>query len=66
MKRYDVRLSDELVAKIDDWRRLQPDLPTRAETIRRLTELGLAKDELGLAKTLIIQRMLRERTAQEG
>lgn len=27
--------------KIDDWRRQQPDLPSRAEAIRRLVERGL-------------------------
>jgi hypothetical protein len=26
---------------IDDWRREQPDLPSRPEAIRRLVELGL-------------------------
>jgi len=29
------------LATIDDWRRQQPDLPSRAEAIRRLVELGL-------------------------
>jgi hypothetical protein len=27
--------------RIDDWRRKQDDLPSRAEAIRRLVELGL-------------------------
>jgi len=30
-----------MLADIDDWRRKQPDLPTRATAIRRLAELGL-------------------------
>lgn len=30
----------ELLA-IDEWRRKQPDLPSRAEAIRRLIQLGL-------------------------
>jgi hypothetical protein len=36
-----VRLQPELAAPLDDWRRQQQDLPSRAEAIRRLVELGL-------------------------
>jgi metal-responsive CopG/Arc/MetJ family transcriptional regulator len=36
-----VRLQPELAAPLDDWRRKQADLPSRAEAIRRLLELGL-------------------------
>jgi hypothetical protein len=36
-----VRLQPELSAPLDDWRRKQADLPSRAEAIRRLVELGL-------------------------
>jgi len=36
-----VRCQDAMLADIDDWRRKQPDLPTRATAIRRLAELGL-------------------------
>jgi hypothetical protein len=35
-----VRLQPDLLSRIDDWRREQQDLPSRAETIRRLVELG--------------------------
>jgi hypothetical protein len=28
---------------VDEWRRKQPELPSRAEAIRRLVELGLKK-----------------------
>ena len=38
---FQMRASDEWLAKIDDWRRQQPDLPSRAEAIRRLVDLGL-------------------------
>jgi hypothetical protein len=34
-------MSDELVQAIDEWRRQQPDIPTRAEAIRRLVEKAL-------------------------
>jgi hypothetical protein len=37
-----VRCHDDLLTAIDRWRRREPDLPTRATAIRRLTELGLA------------------------
>ena len=36
-----VRLQAEMIDKIDDWRRDQEDLPSRAEAMRRLAELGL-------------------------
>jgi hypothetical protein len=29
------------LATIDDWRRNQPDIPSRAEAVRRLVEKGL-------------------------
>lgn len=40
-ERFELRLSSELLARIDEWRRNQPDLPTRSEAIRRLVESGL-------------------------
>jgi len=36
-----IRLSDEFIAAVDAWRRLQDDPPSRSEAIRRLVELGL-------------------------
>ncbi len=36
-----VRLSPEQAKALDDWRRVQEDLPGRPEAIRRLVELGL-------------------------
>jgi hypothetical protein len=32
-----MRLSNEFLQRLDEWRRKQPDLPSRAESIRRLT-----------------------------
>lgn len=43
-ERFEMRLPPELIARIDDWRRLQPDLPSRAEAIRRLVERALAPE----------------------
>jgi hypothetical protein len=42
-KQFQMRVSDEFLAKLDAWRRAQPDLPGRAEAVRRLAEAGLAK-----------------------
>lgn len=40
-KVFQMRTSEEFLRRIDDWRRHQPDLPSRAEAIRRLIQLGL-------------------------
>ena len=40
-KTYQMRVTDEFLRTIDEWRRQQPDIPPRAEAIRRLIELGL-------------------------
>jgi hypothetical protein len=37
-----VRIERPQLGQLDDWRRVQPDLPTRPEAIRRLIEMGLA------------------------
>ncbi|MCE2580763.1 hypothetical protein LDL36_20390 [Komagataeibacter sp. FNDCR1] len=39
--RFELRLPPALGDQIDEWRRQQPDLPTRAEAARRLIQLGL-------------------------
>jgi hypothetical protein len=36
-----VRLSDDLLSRLDDFRRDLPDIPGRPEAIRRLVERGL-------------------------
>lgn len=40
-KRFEMVASERWVSAVDDWRRAQPDLPSRAEAIRRLVETGL-------------------------
>ena len=40
-KRVEIRLSPELIAAIDEWRRYLRDLPPRAEAVVRLVEIGL-------------------------
>jgi hypothetical protein len=39
------RWHEDALAAIDKWRRKQPGEPVRAETIRRLVELGLKAKE---------------------
>jgi hypothetical protein len=41
---FQMRASDEFWQGVDDWRRLQPDMPNRAEAIRRLVATGLRAD----------------------
>lgn len=41
------RFQPVLLAAIDDWRKAQPDLPTRPEAVRRLVETGLGEKALG-------------------
>jgi len=40
---YQMRVTEKWLATIDNWRRQQPDLPSRAEAIRRLVEKGLGE-----------------------
>jgi hypothetical protein len=36
-----MRVSEQFLRTVDDWRRSQTDLPSRAEAIRRLVELAI-------------------------
>ena len=38
---YTLRLPADFWPLVDAWRRTQPDLPTRAEAVRRLVAAGL-------------------------
>jgi hypothetical protein len=40
---FQMRVSPSWLATIDEWRRAQPDIPSRAEAIRRLVEIALAE-----------------------
>jgi|GEM_PF-3022103 len=54
--RLDLRFPEYLVNLVDEWRRLQPDIPARAEAIRRLVLSGvLNKQEMmeGFLRVLI-------------
>ena len=46
-QRFELRVSEDFLRAIDDWRRQQPDLPSRAEAIRRLVEKALRAESGG-------------------
>ena len=46
--RINVLVSEEMARAIDDWRRAQLDLPSRAEALRQLTAERLGKPELAV------------------
>ena len=38
---FQMRVDEDFLKSIDDWRRKQPDLPSRSEAIRRLVAMAL-------------------------
>lgn len=42
-ERFELRLDEDILARIDGWRSKQEDIPTRAEAMRRLMDTGLAR-----------------------
>jgi len=40
-----LKLSPDMVRQIDDWRRQQSDLPSRAESIRRMIDQVLSEQD---------------------
>ena len=44
-ERFELRFTADLLRQIDDWRRKQSDLPSRAEAIRRLIETALKSEQ---------------------
>jgi hypothetical protein len=41
LKRFEMRADADWLKALDDWRAQQPDLPARAEAIRRLVDTAL-------------------------
>lgn len=41
---FQMRVTEDFLRMLDDWRRKQPDLPSRAESIRRLVEQAVKAD----------------------
>ena len=42
-ERFEMRLDEDILIRIDRWRSQQGDVPARAEAMRRLVETGLAR-----------------------
>lgn len=42
-ERFEMRLDEETISRIDEWRSEQAKLPSRAEAMRRLVEAGLSR-----------------------
>jgi uncharacterized protein YfbU (UPF0304 family) len=42
-ERFEMRLDEDVLNRVDQWRAKQSDVPTKTEAMRRLVELGLAK-----------------------
>jgi hypothetical protein len=40
-ERFEMRAPKDWLAKLDDWRREQPVIPSRSAAIRRLVDVGL-------------------------
>ena len=43
-ERFELRLDEDILMRVDGWRAQQPDLPSRAEAMRRLVEAGLSQE----------------------
>lgn len=41
-ERMQMRMSKEFLRRLDNWRRQQPDIPSRSESVRRLVEVAFA------------------------
>lgn len=42
-ERFEMRVDEEMLERLDEWRGKQDDVPSRAEAMRRLVDLGLGK-----------------------
>ena len=45
-KQFNMRVHDEWLEKVDEWRRTQKNIPSRSEAIRRLVEIGIEASKL--------------------
>lgn len=43
-ERLEMRLTPAMLSELDEWRRVQSDLPSRSEAFRRLVAIGLVAD----------------------
>lgn len=66
-ERFELRASEELLTKVDTWRRMQSTLPSRAEAIRHLISRGienLKTDQLTPYQKETLENI--RRTAERG
>jgi hypothetical protein len=47
---FQMRVTEEFLRTVDDWRRKQPDLPSRAEAIRRLVDQAVKPSQTRRSK----------------
>ena len=47
------RVSADFLVKIDEWRRFQPDLPSRTEAIRRIVERFLSAEAVPSFRSMV-------------
>ena len=59
-ERFELRLDTESLEKIDKWRSAQDDVPSRAESVRRLIEKGLLNESALSTGEKIIISMLKD------
>jgi len=43
--KFQMAITEEMRSSLDDWRRQQPDLPSRLEAVRRLLEKALVRKD---------------------
>jgi uncharacterized protein len=49
-ERFEMRLDEDILSRVDEWREKQGDGPSRAEAMRRLLEAGLARSKSDTVK----------------
>jgi hypothetical protein len=49
-ERLEMRVDPAFLQAVDDWRRRQPDIPPRAEAVRRLVEKALDSHDMANRK----------------
>ena len=59
LERFEMRAEEEWLKALDDWRRRQADLPSRAEAIRRLVDAALAAEQAEANKAKGFQTQVR-------
>lgn len=55
VENFNMRVSPDFMETIDEWRRHQPDIPPRAEAIRRLVALGMNYESLETMFVEVVQ-----------